>query len=242
MPKKVNAKKPGGGMTTSSAKKSKSPQFKGEIQTSSNTGQEYFRGITPVGLVLYPRVFKPGLSYTGYEKKRRNEVTTQEDQEYQVNLLFNKTDPILKSMVKQVENFTVKNLGNKGNHSPFKDGNDLYKQDKEKNKMYKNTIFMQLKRPVTQGPVIVYDTDKEEMLSSENLYPGCYCVAEVSFKTYKQQGGGVKANWSALMKVADGDRIESANKDEARSKAIKSNFKNEAFNYKVGKNGVVTYS
>lgn len=185
-------------------------KYEEKVDSKGNTWAE--RCITPIGTVLYPAVFSTKRTYSGYQKQQTGKPLLEEDYEYAAILLFDKADPMLKSMEKELNAFGKRILGVKAGEFlrlPIKDGNEKFNEDPEKFAMYKGKKFLQLSTNAQYEPPLVIDEIGNEMLSAEHMYSGCMCVAMVKFKAYdtKTAGKGLKVYWDAIKKMADGDRI-----------------------------------
>lgn len=184
--------------------------FKG-VYSQSEKGEHYLSvGITPVGTVLYPACFKPTLTYDGRVKSTSGKETTVADRQYQVTLLFEKSDACLKDMQKAISQLAATANGGKKDisfRSPIKDGNEMFEKDEDKYAVYKNKLYISLSRPAKLDPPTVLDEQGQAMMSETEMYSGCLAVAKVDFKWYSTFGGGVTAYWSAIKKVADGEKI-----------------------------------
>jgi hypothetical protein len=196
-------------------------------------------GITPVGRVFFPSVFQSKLTFDGNKKQQSGKQTDEKDREWSCILIFKKTDPKLKSMEKKIQELAQLGLGLKKGEkfgSPIKDGNDMYNKDPGKYGEYKNTRYINLKRPAHLDPPIVLDEDGETMMSASDFYAGCYATAQVAFKPYDTFGGGITCYWSGIKKVADGEKL-----GYNMEGAVKNEFDKQDSGVSVDKNGNVTY-
>lgn len=205
-------------------KQSVTAEYQGDISQDDKGKWWLAGGISPVGTVLYPFCFAPGITFQGRDKQKKGEALTEKDREYSCQLLFEKSDPVLKSLEKKINELGKKGLGLKTGQtfrSPIKDGAEQFAKDPEKYKIYKGKKYITLKRPSKLEAPTVLDESGAEMLSKEDLYSGCFAVAQVSFKTYDAFGGGVTAYWSAIKKVGDGEKI-GPNRDQIVAKQLNS--------------------
>lgn len=234
--RKSAARKPA--VKKSAGKKTGSSVFGGVIREDSKQQWWLSKGITPIGLVLWPSLFATKLSYSGRVKQNKGKQTDETDREYSLTLLFRKSDPRLKSMETKIMELLKKAAPKKRavwSKSPVKDGDDKFRENKDQNSDYQGTKYIIVTRPGDLEPPEILNEKNEPMLNKAEFYAGCYAQASIDFKVYNNEFGmGVTAYWSGTKKVADGDAI-----GFSRSDAVQSAFSQESAS--VGKDGKVKY-
>ena len=85
--------------------------------------------------------------------------------------------------------------------SPLRDGDE----DRDEDEAYQNSMFINPKS--TRKPEVV-DRDLNVILDEEEVYPGCYVRAGVTFYAYNFNGKkGVAVSLDTVQKYEDGDRL-----------------------------------
>jgi hypothetical protein len=169
--------------------------------------------ITPLFRVSFPHVFQPHAMTEGQEKK------------YSVAMLFDKkTD--LSPLIKLAKDTMASAFGAKAWDSgkyrkPFRDGD-------EKSDLggYKGTMFAPASSFERPGLI---DSNREDIISEEDFYAGCYAKASVTCYSYDQGGNkGVAFGLQNLIKLKEGERFSSRssaqddfNVDELKEEADK---------------------
>lgn len=126
---------------------------------------------------------------------------------YQCQLLISKDDKDTIGVIKKAieaakEQGKTDKWGGKvpGNFaSPIHDGDD--KDDAE---TYGGCYYLSAKS--TRKPQVV-DLDRDEIYDEDEVYPGCYVRASISFFAYNQSGNGVGCILNHIQKLEDGERL-----------------------------------
>ncbi len=153
-----------------------------------------FKVVTPEFRVSYPSVFEPKI-FAG-----------QKDAKYQVTMCFDKATDLspLKKVVGRVKTDRWgpdQAKWPKMRHPLFRDG------DKEKADVagYTNTIFVVTKSKSRPGLI---DHRRQEILSPNDFYAGCYARAEVMAYAYDNEfGKGVGFSLFNLQKLREGEKL-----------------------------------
>jgi len=153
------------------------------------------RVITPKFRVSFPQIFEPAA------------ITEGADLKYSISMIFDKDTDIkeLKAACKQAiidkwgEN---KNKWPSDLKTPFRKGSE-----KDLDGYDDDSIFARAASNQRPGVLNEY---KEPMADASELYAGCYARASVSAYAYDTAGNrGVTFGLNNILKVADGDRLDS---------------------------------
>jgi hypothetical protein len=68
------------------------------------------------------------------------------------------------------------------------------------------TVFCNLSSKMRPG---VIDKNRNNITDADEVYPGCYCRATITAYSYDNKGKGVAFGLQNVMKVADGERLDS---------------------------------
>lgn len=153
------------------------------------------RVITGKARLSYPNLFKARASF-GQEAK------------YSCVLLIPKSDKVTVDKIKAAIAATKEESKDKWKgkipsnlRTPLRDG-DVEKEDHEE---YKGMYFMSVS---AKNAPKLYDREHNEILDSEELYPGCWVRADINFAGYSQSGNnGIGAYVNSVMKWAEGERL-----------------------------------
>lgn len=148
--------------------------------------------LTPKFRVSFPAVFKA-------------KAFKEQEPKYSVVMLFDKKAD-LKELKRAANNAIIEKFGPDKTRwpaklrSPFRDGNE--KQDLQG---YANTIFVTASSKQQPG---VINQRKEDILSEQEFYAGCYARATLIAFYYDQSGNkGVSFSLQNLQKMADGEKF-----------------------------------
>jgi len=156
--------------------------------------------MTPNFRVSFPHVLKTTLGYKN-----------QQDPHYSMDMLFDmekiKADPkqkeLWKGMKAAMQAALVKKFGDKipeDYYSPLRKGTEKSKKDKPG--YGEGIVFAKAKDKTRPGLV---DQNKQDIISAEDFYPGCYARATISAWAYDAKDGGVSFNLHNIQKIADGE-------------------------------------
>ncbi len=96
--------------------------------------------------------------------------------------------------------------------TPFRNG------DEKQLDGYPGCIYVTAKSKTRPG---VVDQNVKPIMSQEVLYPGCWCIAQVTVYAYSKSGNaGVGFGLSNIQKVADGEPFTARSKPEDVFKAV----------------------
>jgi hypothetical protein len=166
--------------------------------------------MTPEFRLSFPSLFEP-TSFEGGEPK------------YRVTMLFKK-DQDLKAL-KELVNSTLEDRWPdpkkrpKNIKIPFRNG-DVEKEGLEG---YENTIFVSATSKQKPG---VVDQNVQDIISSEDIYAGCFARATVTAFSYDRAGNrGVAFGLQNIQKLRDGDTFSGKVSAESDFEAVASNSK-----------------
>lgn len=158
--------------------------------------------LTPKFRVSFPAVFVPRAAMDGAEPK------------YSVVMLFPKTADLskLKAIAKQA---LVEKWGDKipkDLRSPFRDGNEKELDG------YADCIFITASSKMKPGLV---DGQKQEIISADEFYAGCYARATVNAYAYDRNGNrGVSFGLQNIQKLEEGEPFSGRTRPEDDFDAI----------------------
>jgi hypothetical protein len=159
--------------------------------------------MTPPFRLSFPKIWEPE-AYRG-----------KGDPKYSITMLFDKGEDIsvLKDAVKRVAEAKWKSKANGKNH-PFKDG------DKRDYEGYQNMIEVKATRKADFGAPVVVDRNLQEILDQKEIYPGCWCRAQVIPFAYEGSEDGVAFGLVAVQKLEDGDPMGGGESKESTINAF----------------------
>jgi hypothetical protein len=144
----------------------------------------------------YAHVFEP------------NAINEGDDKKYSVSILIPKTDKVTLGKIEKAVEAAKQEGKGKWNGKippvlklPLRDG-DAERPDDE---AYEGCMFLNansVNKPGIVGP------DREEIMSNEDFYSGCFGRASINFYAYNQSGNkGIACGLNNLQKLEDGDRL-----------------------------------
>lgn len=144
----------------------------------------------------YAHVFEP------------NAINEGDDKKYSVSILIPKTDKVTLGKIEKAVEAAKQEGKGKWNGKippvlklPLRDG-DAERPDDE---AYEGCMFLNansVNKPGIVGP------DREEIMSNEEFYSGCFGRASINFYAYNQSGNkGIACGLNNLQKLEDGDRL-----------------------------------
>ena len=129
-------------------------------------------------------------------------------EKYSVSILVPKTDKVTIDKINKAVEAAKQEGKGKWNGKipavlklPLRDG-DAERPDDE---AYEGCMFLNANSVNKPG---IVDADREEIMSNEEFYSGCYGRASINFYAYNQSGNkGIAVGLNNLQKLEDGDRL-----------------------------------
>lgn len=150
------------------------------------------------------------------------------EDKYSATLLIPKTDKVTIAKLKEcIENAKVNGAdklnGAKKVKSTLKDGNDVDADGEEYPEEYKGHYALNTSSKRQPG---IVNKNLEKILDQNEVYSGCYVVANINFYAYNSNGNkGIACGLNHIMKIKDGEHLGGVvSVDQAFSKVDISQF------------------